>query len=138
MSRGLGKTQRAILRTISTHRDEAWDLTELCGLIYPSSTEPTRAQTNAIVRAIERMKLPSRWKFGYVGRDRRQWLYDAGNLKAVTARMHRLETFVIKVDPRMELPANLSDVGTEVTFTDLADVSMTIELDQRKPTEPVD
>jgi hypothetical protein len=128
MSRGLGKTQRQILATIAAHPHEAWSVQELCGLIYPGSTEPTRAQTNATIRAIKRMTLPGRWKFGYVSRDRRRWLYDAGNLKAVSRRMWRLETFVIEVDSLMELPANLSDVWTEVTLTDLSDVSTEIIL----------
>lgn len=90
--------------------------------------EPTRAQTNATIRAIERMTLPGRWRVGHVGGDRRRWLYDAGNLEAVSRRMWRMETFVIEVDPLMKLPANLSDVGTEVTFADLSDLGTEIIL----------
>jgi hypothetical protein len=129
MSKGLGKTQRAILKLIAAHADEAWPIEDLCRSIYQTDLRPTRAQTNAVVRALM-MPLPARWRFGYVGRDRRRWLYDAGNLKAVTERMYRLETFVLKVevDPRMELPANLSDVGTEITLSDLSDMETTIVL----------
>jgi len=109
MSRGLGKTQRAILALIAAHPDEAWDITELCGLIYPSNMEPTRAQTNAVSRAL-RMTLPGRWTFGYVD-GRHRLLHDANNLDAVAQQLHRLRTIVLVYD-------------------DLADVSTTIELNE--------
>jgi hypothetical protein len=121
MSRGLGKTQRAILALIAAHPDEAWNLTELCGLIYPSNMEPTRAQTNAVSRAL-RMTLPGRWTFGYVD-GRHRLLYDANNLDAVAQRLHRLQTFVLTYRELGDVSTliELTDVSTDLILTDFPD-----------------
>jgi hypothetical protein len=133
MSRGLGKTQRTILALVAAHPDEAWNLTELCGLIYPSNMEPTRAQTNAVSRAL-RMTLPGRWTFGYFG-GRGRWLFDAGNLDAVAERVHRLETFVLTYDELGETTL-LLELSDDDTYDH--DDSYT-PVDQRPPKpEPVD
>jgi hypothetical protein len=111
MSRGLGKTQRQILATIAARPDEAWDVEALCRAIYPGDPKPSRSQLGATVRALKSMKLPGRWKFGYVDA-RRRWLYDTSNLDAVAQRMWRLETFVIEAE-------QLGETTTLLELTDL-------------------
>jgi hypothetical protein len=83
MSRGLGKTQRAILRLIAQAKPEdAWTFAEICERVYGDNI-PTRAQLSAVKRALKRMHLPGTWRTGRAwGRDRRWWLYDPRRLAA--------------------------------------------------------
>ena len=119
MSKGLGRTQRAILALIAAQPDEAWDLEALCRAIYPGDPKPSRSQLGATVRALK-MPLPGQWKFGYVDA-RRRWLYDASNLDAVAQRMWRLETFELTYDElgKTTTLLELTDVSTEIALTDL-------------------
>lgn len=65
--------------------------------------EPSHSQLNSIARALKTVRLPREWKVGYVKGDRRRWLYDAGNLDAITERMHRLTTFEIVYEELAEM-----------------------------------
>jgi hypothetical protein len=79
MSKGYGKTQRAILRLIARAKpDDGWSIEELCERIYGDST-PTRAQIGSVKRALK-MKLPGTWRTGCTWPGRRSWLYDSSNV----------------------------------------------------------
>jgi hypothetical protein len=81
MSRGLGRVQREILALIAQAKPSGgWQIEELCQRIY-GGPEPTRAQKNAVVRALKRMPLPGSWRTARVWR-RGQWLYDRNALAA--------------------------------------------------------
>jgi hypothetical protein len=78
MSRGLGKTQRAILRLIAQAKpDDGWSIEELCRRIY-GDENPSPAQLGAVKRALK-MKLPGAWKVGRTW-PRRWWLFDSSNV----------------------------------------------------------
>jgi hypothetical protein len=118
MSKGPGRVQRSILALIKEHPGEAFTVEDVSRAIYQTNLKPTRAQLVAVDRALKSVKLPSRWKVGYIQGHRRPWLFNERNLASVSRRAHRLQTFV------------LSYQG------DLADMSTTIELNERKPPEP--
>jgi hypothetical protein len=130
MSRGLGKTQRQILATIAAQPDEAWDVEALCRAIYPGDLKPSRSQLGATVRALKSMKLPSRWKFGYVGSDRRRWLY--ADIDSVAQRIWAMETFEFVYGAIGETTLILELSGGDT------DDPAYVPVDQQKPTEPVD
>jgi hypothetical protein len=129
MSRGPGVVQRKIL-ALTKAQPGPWTVEEVRALVYPGDLEPSRSQTNAVSRALK-MPLPGKWKVGYVEGDRRRWLYDAGNLDAITERVHRLETFKIIYDTEM------TTLVLELSGGDTDDPAY-VPIDERKPPEPVD
>ena len=95
MCRGAGKVQRSILALIEARPDEAFVVIDVAESIY-ACAKPTRAQIDAVSRALKTMRLPGEWRSGYVqGGDRRRWLYR--DVDSVARRMRRLETFEIEV-----------------------------------------
>ena len=83
MSKGFGKIQRAIAAMIKANPDGAWAYEHLAERIY--GTAPfTRAQKNAIGRALANMRLPGTWvvQQASFNNDRRFWLFDPCRLEA--------------------------------------------------------
>jgi hypothetical protein len=79
MSRGLGKTQIAILRLIAAAKpDGGWSLEEVCRRVY-GDENPSLAQLSAVKRALK-MNLPGSLRAGRTWHDRTWWLYDASNV----------------------------------------------------------
>jgi hypothetical protein len=81
MSKGFGKIQRAIAAMIKAQPGGAWAYGHLAERIY--GTAPfTRAQKNAIGRALANMRLPGTWEVRQASfqNDRRFWLFDPCNL----------------------------------------------------------
>jgi hypothetical protein len=127
MSRGLGRTQRAILALIAAEPGP-WTVEELCRLVYKSQPgwNLPRAQVVSVARALKTMRLPGKWKFGRVGWERRQWLYDGGNLASVQRRLSRMETFEV---PLHEAEALSDSSGwVTLTFDHVSDLSTEIVL----------
>ena len=60
MSKGFGKIQRAIAAMIKAQPDGAWAYEHLAERIY-GTARFTRAQKNAIGRALANMRLPGTW-----------------------------------------------------------------------------
>ena len=60
MSKGFGKIQRSIGALIRAEPDGAWAYEHLAERIYGTALF-TRAQKNAIGRALARMRLPGSW-----------------------------------------------------------------------------
>ena len=83
MSKGFGKIQRSISALIRAEPDGAWAYEHLAERIYGTAFF-TRAQKNAIGRALARMRLPGSWTVMQAVRfnDRRFWLYDPCRLEA--------------------------------------------------------
>ena len=83
MSKGCGKIQRAIGALIRAEPDGAWAYEHLAERIYGTALF-TRAQKNAIGRALARMRLPGTWAVmrAVCQNDRRFWLFDPCNLEA--------------------------------------------------------
>jgi hypothetical protein len=83
MSKGHGKTQRAIANLIKTEPDGAWAYEHLAERIYRTALF-TRAQKNAIGRALANMRLPGTWEVWQASfqNDRRFWLFDPCNLES--------------------------------------------------------
>jgi hypothetical protein len=77
MSKGSGKIQRTIAALIKAEPDGAWAYEHLAERIY-GTARFTRAQKNAIGRALARMRLPATWAVRQAGfnNDRRFWLFD--------------------------------------------------------------
>ena len=77
MSRGCGKVQRAIGALIRAEPDGAWAYEHLAERIYGTALF-TRAQKNAIGRALAAMRLPGTWEVWQASfnHDRRFWLFD--------------------------------------------------------------
>ena len=61
MSKGPGWIQQAILKLIEGAPDGSWELDELAGIIYGGEAR-TRAQIDAIARALAGMTLPGTWR----------------------------------------------------------------------------
>ena len=83
MSKGCGKVQRAIGALIRAEPDGAWAYEHLAERIYGTALF-TRAQKNAIGRALARMQLPGTWEVWRASfqNDRRFWLFDPCNLES--------------------------------------------------------
>ena len=101
MSKGCGKVQRAIGALIRAEPDGAWAYEHLAERIYGTALF-TRAQKNAIGRALARMRLPGTWAVWQASfnKDQRFWLFDPCNLESwrkITSGCH---------------PANLQPGGT--------------------------
>jgi hypothetical protein len=101
MSKGFGKIQRSIAALIRAEPDGAWAYEHLTERIYGTSRF-TRAQKNAVGRALAHMRLPGTWEVWQASfrNDRRFWLFDPCNL----------ETWRIITRPCD--PANLQPGGT--------------------------
>jgi hypothetical protein len=99
MSRGLGRTQRAILALIAQAKPiAAWTFPELCGLIFGGLT-PTRAQLSSVARAIKRMHLPGTWTVGRVVGRRGQWLlYDTAALPEPWLEVQLIDIATLEVE----------------------------------------
>jgi len=97
MSRGLGKTQRAILRLIAQAKpSDRWLIEELSASIYGDST-PTRAQIGSIKRALKRMQLPGSWRAARVWPGRSWWLYNR-NAVAGIAQIELVELELVEIE----------------------------------------
>jgi hypothetical protein len=83
MSKGFGKVQRMIAALIRAEPDGAWAYEHLTERIY-GTTHFTRAQKNAIGRALAAMRLPGTWAVYQASftNDRRFWLFDPCNLES--------------------------------------------------------
>jgi hypothetical protein len=83
MSKGPGKTQRAIAALVAAEPDGAWPFEDLAKRIY-GTARFTRAQKGAVGRALSRMHLPGTWTVLQASfqNDRRFWLYDPCNLES--------------------------------------------------------
>ena len=83
MSKGFGKIQRTIAALINAQPDGAWAYEHLAERIY-GTTLFTRAQKNAIGRALAHMRLPGTWAVWQASfnDDRRSWLFDPCNLES--------------------------------------------------------
>jgi hypothetical protein len=83
MSKGFGKIQRAIAAMIKAQPDGAWAYEHLAERIYGTALF-TRAQKNAIGRALANMRLPGTWGVWQASfnKDRRFWLFDPCRLEA--------------------------------------------------------
>jgi hypothetical protein len=83
MSKGCGKVQRAIAALIRADPDGAWAYEHLAERIY-GTARFTRAQKNAIGRALAAMRLPGTWAVyqASFNNDRRFWLFDPCRLEA--------------------------------------------------------
>jgi hypothetical protein len=83
MRKGFGKTQRAIAAMIKAQPDGAWAYEQLAERIYGTALF-TRAQKNAIGRALANMRLPGTWAVlqASFNKDRRFWLFDPCNLES--------------------------------------------------------
>ena len=83
MSKGFGKIQRAIGALIRAEADGAWPYEDLAERIY-GTTRFTRAQKNAIGRALAAMRLPGTWEVWQASfnNDRRFWLFDPCRLES--------------------------------------------------------
>ena len=83
MSKGFGKVQRMIATLIKAEPDGAWAYEHLTERIY-GTARFTRAQKNAIGRALARMRLPGTWAVFQASftSDRRFWLFDPCRLEA--------------------------------------------------------
>ena len=75
MSKGPGKTQRAIAALIEAEPEGAWPIEELARLIYGAGGH---SEKSAIGRALQTMRLPGTWVVMQASfrNDRRFWLYD--------------------------------------------------------------
>jgi hypothetical protein len=101
MSKGPGKTQRAIAALIEANPSGAWRYEDLAERIYGTALF-TRAQKGAIGRSLSRMHLPGTWAVWQASfkNDRRFWLFDPCSLESwrkIAAGSH---------------PANLQPGGT--------------------------
>jgi hypothetical protein len=83
MSKGFGKIQRSIAALIRAEPDGAWAYEHLTERIYGTSRF-TRAQKNAVGRALAHMRLPGTWEVWQASfrNDRRFWLFDPCNLES--------------------------------------------------------
>ena len=83
MSKGFGKVQRSIAALIRAEPDGAWAYEHLTERIY-GTNRFTRAQKNAIGRALAAMRLPGTWEVWQASfqNDRRFWLFDPCNLES--------------------------------------------------------
>ena len=83
MSKGFGKIQRSIAALIRAEPDGAWAYEHLAERIY-GTDRFTRAQKNAIGRALANMRLPGTWGVWQASfqNDRRFWLFDPCNLES--------------------------------------------------------
>jgi hypothetical protein len=83
MSKGFGKVQRSIAALIRAEPDGAWAYEHLTERIY-GTDRFTRAQKNAIGRALAAMRLPGTWEVWQASfqNDRRLWLFDPCNLES--------------------------------------------------------
>ena len=75
MSKGPGKTQRALAALIEANPGGAWPFEDLAERIYGTALF-TRAQKSAIGRALKTMRLPGTWAIWQASfnNDRRFWL----------------------------------------------------------------
>jgi len=82
MSKGFGKIQRSIAALIRAEPDGAWAYEHLTERIY-GTDRFTRAQKNAIGRALAAMRLPGTWAVYQASftNDRRFWLFDPCSLE---------------------------------------------------------
>ena len=101
MNKGFGKIQRSIAALIRAEPDGAWAYEHLTERIY-GTDRFTRAQKNAVGRALAHMQLPGTWEVRQATfrNDRRFWLFDPCNLESwrkITSPCH---------------PANLHPGGT--------------------------
>jgi hypothetical protein len=92
MSKGFGKVQRIIAALIKAEPDGAWAYEHLTERIY-GTPRFTRAQKNAIGRALANMRLPGTWEVWQASfqKDRRFWLFDPCSLESwrkITAGSH--------------------------------------------------
>jgi hypothetical protein len=83
MSKGPGKTQRAIAALIEANPGGAWPFEDLAKRIYGTALF-TRAQKSAIGRALKTMRLPGTWAVWQASfqNDRRFWLFDPCSLES--------------------------------------------------------
>ena len=83
MSKGSGKIQRTIAALIRAEPDGAWAYEHLAERIY-GTARFTRAQKNAIGRALAAMRLPGTWAVyqASFNNDRRFWLFDPCRLES--------------------------------------------------------
>jgi hypothetical protein len=83
MSKGFGKIQRSIAALIRAEPDGAWAYEHLTERIY-GTPRFTRAQKNAVGRALAHMRLPGTWEVWQASfqNDRRFWLFDPCNLES--------------------------------------------------------
>jgi hypothetical protein len=83
MSKGFGKVQRSIAALIRAEPGGAWPYEVLAERIY-GTARFTRAQKNAIGRALANMRLPGTWEVWQASfkNDRRFWLFDPYNLES--------------------------------------------------------
>jgi hypothetical protein len=83
MSKGFGKFQCAIAVLSKAQPDGAWAYEHLAERIYGDALF-TRAQKNAIGRALANMRLPGTWTVlqASFNNDRRFWLFDPCNLES--------------------------------------------------------
>ena len=83
MSKGFGKVQRSIAALIRAEPDGAWAYEHLAARIY-GTDRFTRAQKNAIGRALAAMRLPGTWEVWQASfqNDRRFWLFDPCSLES--------------------------------------------------------
>ena len=107
MSKGSGRVQRTIAALINTEPDGAWAYEHLAERIY-GTAQFTRAQKNAIGRALARMRLPGTWAVRQASftNDRRFWLFDPC----------RLEAWRKVAGPRCD-PANFEPGGVYFNWT---------------------
>ena len=80
---GIGKIQRAIAAMIKAQPNGAWAYEHLAERIY-GTARFTRAQKNAIGRALANMRLPGTWVVQQASfrNDRRFWLFDPCSLES--------------------------------------------------------
>jgi hypothetical protein len=83
MSKGPGKTQRALAALIEANPGGAWPFEDLAERIYGTALF-TRAQKSAIGRALKTMRLPGTWAIWQASfnNDRRFWLFDPCRLES--------------------------------------------------------
>jgi hypothetical protein len=83
MNKGFGKIQRSIAALIRAEPDGAWAYEHLTERIY-GTDRFTRAQKNAVGRALAHMHLPGTWEVRQASfrNDRRFWLFDPCNLES--------------------------------------------------------
>ena len=97
MSKGFGKIQRSIAALIRAEPDGAWAYEHLTERIYGTALF-TRAQKNAIGRALAHMRLPGTWTVmqASFNNDRRFWLFDPCSLEAGARSPARLRPSALR------------------------------------------
>jgi hypothetical protein len=98
MSRGLGRTQRAILSIIAAAKpDDTWTFEELATLVY-GGPEPTRTQLSSVGRALKRMRLPGSWAVARVFGRPGQWvLYNRAGQAFEVVELIDIEALAIEL-----------------------------------------